>query len=73
MKGTVRGFLLTSGTWVAFAAMYSLIELARGHVPFEMFRWETGGKFVTITVLLVVGIGTAIGYASDQIRAKLGR
>jgi len=73
MKGTVLGFVLTLGAWAVFAAMYSLIELARGHVPFEMFRWEAGGKFVAITVVVILAIGTAVGYASDRIRAKQGR
>ena len=71
MKNTVKGFLLTAAAWVVFTCMYSIIELLRGHLPFEMLKWSVGGKFLTITILFVLALGTAVGYASDRIQERM--
>lgn len=73
MKRTVRGFLITAALWLALVCMYSIIELVRGHVPFAMLQWDVGGKFILFTVLLVLGLGTGVGYASDRIQARMHR
>lgn len=71
MKGTLKGFLFTAAAWVVFVSMYSGIELLRGHFPFEMLTWGYGGKYITITILFVLGLGTAIGYSSDRIQERM--
>lgn len=70
MSGTLRAFLITAAIWVALVAAYSAIELVRGHMPFAMLEWNAGGKFITLTVLSVMALGTAVGYAGDQIRRR---
>jgi uncharacterized membrane protein len=71
MKGTMKGFLMTAGAWVVIVSMYSIIELIMGDVPFAMLKWSVGGKFVTLTILFVMALGTAIGYASDRIQERM--
>jgi hypothetical protein len=73
MRGTLVGLGITGAIWAALIGAYSLIELVRGNVPFAMLHWEMGGKFVTIVILCVLGLGAAIGYSSDQVRRKMGR
>lgn len=73
MRGAVKGLLITGALWVFLALAYAGIEAVRGHAPFAMFAWEPGGKFVTFTILLVMGLGAAIGLASDRIQARMHR
>lgn len=73
MRGTVWGFLITLSLWGALVAAYAIIELVRGHVPFAMLQWDLGGKFLTITILLVLALGAGIGFASDRIRSRADR
>ncbi len=72
MSGTVRGFLITAALWAALIGAYAVIELVRGHVPFAMLQWNVGGKFITLTVLSVLALGTLIGYVSDQMQHRNG-
>lgn len=69
MSGTLKGFLITLGVWALLAGGYALIELLRGNVPFALFEWNAGGRFIIFTVLLVLALGTGIGRASDKIRS----
>jgi uncharacterized membrane protein len=71
MKGTLKGFLFTAAAWVVLCCMYSIIELLRGHLPFEMLTWGYGGKFITISILFVLALGTGIGYSSDRIQERM--
>jgi len=73
MKGALLGFGLTAAAWVLFALMYSLIELAMGHVPFQYLEWGVGGKFLTFTISWILLLGGLIGYVSERIRAQKGR
>lgn len=73
MRGAAKGFLITAGIWVLLLLAFMGIETVRGHGPVAMFTWEPGGKYVTITVLLVLGLGTAIGLASERIQSRTGR
>lgn len=73
MKGTLIGLGITALIWAALVGAYAAIELVRGHVPFAMLQWELGGKFLTITVLFVLALGGAVGFASDRIRRQQGR
>lgn len=73
MSRTLLGFLITAGLWILLVAAYSGIELARGHVPFALLRWEVGGKFIFIVVVVVLALGTLVGYASDRIQQRQGR
>lgn len=73
MKGTLVGLGVTALIWAGLIGAYAGIELVRGNVPFAMLHWDVGGKFVTIVVLCVLGLGAAIGFASDRIRQKMGR
>ncbi len=70
MKYTIRGFLVTAAIWAGLIAAYSGIELYRGHVPFEMMKWEIGGRFVTIVFTIVMALGTAVGFASDRLQRQ---
>lgn len=70
MNRTMLGFLLTAIAWIILIGMYALIEWVRGHVPFAMLRWEIGGKFITLVIISVLLLGTAVGYASDQIQKQ---
>lgn len=73
MSGAAKGFLITAGIWVLLLLAFMGIEALRGHVPFAMFTWNPGGKYVTSTILLVLGLGTALGYTSDRIRSRMSR
>lgn len=73
MSGTIRGFLLTLGAWVLLVGNYAVIEAVRGHRPFAMLQWENGGKYLLLTVLAVLALGTGIGYASDRIGRRANR
>jgi hypothetical protein len=73
MRGAVKGLLITAGIWVFLVLAYMGIEKVRGHVPFAMFTWEPGGKYITITIALVLALGAAIGLASDRIQAERAR
>lgn len=70
MSGAVRGFLITAGLWAALIAMYSIIEVLRGHLPFAMLQWEVGGKFITLVISAVLALGTGVGIASDRIARR---
>lgn len=73
MRRALWGVLITGGIWVFLLLAYVAIEAVRGHAPTAMFAWEPGGKYVTITVLLVLGLGGAVGLASDRIQSRGGR
>lgn len=73
MSRTLLGFLVTAGLWLLLVAAYSGIELARGNVPFALLRWDVGGKFIFIVVVVVLALGTLVGYASDRIQERQGR
>lgn len=73
MRGTLVGVLLTAFVWGALVGMYALIEFVRGNVPFAMLHWDMGGKYLTITILFVLALGGAIGFASDRMRRRVGR
>lgn len=73
MRGTLVGLLLTALLWGALVGMYALIELIRGNVPFAMLQWDMGGKYLTVTILLVLALGAGIGFASDRMRRRIGR
>lgn len=73
MRGGMKGFLVTGALWVFLLLAYMGIELVRGHSPFAMFTWEPGGKYVTLTVLSVLALGTGVGVASDRVRMRMGR
>jgi|GEM_PF-1800401 len=73
MSGMVKGFLITLALWAGLVGAYAGIELVRGNTPFAMLHWDVGGKFVTIVILLVLALGTAVGYASDRIQRETKR
>lgn len=73
MNGSVKGFLWTALGWALLIGAYAGIELVRGNMPFVLLEWNKGGKFITIVVVSVLAIGTAVGYAGDQIRKQQGR
>jgi hypothetical protein len=70
MKRMLQGLAVTALIWAALIGAYAGIELVRGHQPFAMVQWELGGKYLTIVILFVLGLGAAIGYASDQIQRR---
>lgn len=72
-SGAAKGFVITLALWVALLGANSLVEMARGHHPFAMFQWNMGGKFVTIVMIVVLALGTAVGMASDSVRRRMGR
>jgi len=73
MRYTRLAFLLMLTAWAALTLVYVVIELVRGNAPFHMVRWETNGKLLLLVFLSVTGIGTAIGYASDQMQRTKNR
>lgn len=73
MKRTLMGLGITALIWVPLIGAYAVIEWLRGNVPFAGMEWDVGGMFVTFTILLVLALGAAIGYASDRIQRKMGR
>lgn len=73
MRKALLGVLITAGLWVFLLLAYVGIEAVRGHSPTAMFVWEPGGKYVTFTMLLVLGLGGAVGLASDRIQSRKGR
>lgn len=73
MRGAIKGFLITAGLWGLLSLAYVGIELVRGHAPFAMFTWEPGGKFITITVGIVLALGAGVGLASDRIQSRADR
>lgn len=73
VKRTLLGLGITALMWVPLVGAYAVIEWIRGNVPFAMMEWDVGGKYVTITILFVLALGAAIGFASDRIQRKLGR
>ncbi|MFZ5816446.1 MAG: hypothetical protein ACOY93_14285 [Bacillota bacterium] len=72
MRGAIKGFLVTAVIWVFLLLAYVGIEAVRGN-GLKMFTWEPGGKYVTITVALVLALGTAVGLASDRIQKSRHR
>jgi hypothetical protein len=70
VRNTIKGFAMTAGLTMLLVLSYVLIELARGNVPFAMLQWNVGGKFVTITFTAILALGTALGYASDQLQKR---
>lgn len=73
MKRTLLGVLITGAIWAGLIGAYAGIEAVRGHVPFEMFQWELGGKFLVLSILSVLALGGSIGLASDRIQRRMGR
>jgi len=73
MRGGVVGFCITLGLWVMLLLAYVGIETIRGHDPFAWFAWVPGGRYVSITVAVVLALGTGIGIASDRVRSRTGR
>jgi apolipoprotein N-acyltransferase len=73
VKRTLLGLGITALIWVPLIGAYAVIEWLRGNVPFAGMEWDVGGMFVTFTILLVLALGAAIGYASDRIQRKMGR
>jgi len=73
MRGGAIGFLITLGLLVLLILAYVGIEALRGHDPFAWFAWVPGGRYVTITVAVVLALGTGIGIASDRLRTRAGR
>jgi apolipoprotein N-acyltransferase len=73
VKRTLMGLGITALIWVPLIGAYAVIEWLRGNVPFAGMEWDVGGMFVTFTILLVLALGAAIGYASDRIQRKMGR
>lgn len=70
MTGAAKGFLLTALGWLLLIGAYAAIQLAMGSTPFGLLRWEVGGKFITIVVVSVLALGTAVGYAGDRVRRR---
>lgn len=73
MRFTRLAFLLMLAAWTALTSVYVIIELIRGNRPFHMVRWDTNGKLLLLVFLSVTGIGTSIGYVSDQMQGAKNR
>ena len=50
--------------WVLLALVHMAIELLGGRSPLAMFAGIPGGRYIAITVAVVLALGTAIGVAS---------
>src|SRR2546428_12325339 len=74
MKNWLKGLLLTGSVWVALIVMYLGIEFIMGDRPFAAFQtWGPSARFITFTVVAVLAIGAAVGYASDVVQARIQR
>lgn len=72
MRGGVRGFLITLGVWVLLALVHVALELLGGRNPLAVFERDPVGRFIAITVALVLALGAAIGAASQRLRQRRG-
>ncbi|MEW8978012.1 MAG: hypothetical protein AB2385_06360 [Symbiobacterium sp.] len=73
MRGGLIGFLVTLGIWVVLLLVHMGMEAVWGRSPFAVFTWDPTGRYVAITVAVVLALGTGVGIASDRVRSGTGR
>lgn len=72
MRGAITGLLLTGALWGLLLLAYVGIELVRGHAPFAMFTWDPAGRYITITIAVVLALGAGVGLASERVQSRRG-
>jgi len=72
VRGVLLGFLITLGMWLFLALAHMAMELAGGRSPLAAFTRDAGGRYIAVTVAVVLALGTGIGIASERVRRSGG-